>query len=238
MRAQRAAVTPLPVRDRGAGVTSRIRTSGPAGPEPGPDVTAIGRVEVPPGVAEQAGARDPAPVAEDLVGSEPRLRVVAVHVGGEARIGPEIVGHPFPHVADHLAAAESAVAVGEGAHVGAPARAPVEVRALWGRRIVPPGEPPLPRGEAAPAGARLQRGRRFPLRLGGQAAPGPRAVGLGLVPAHVDDGPVRLEPDPAVEVAAMPAHRVATPVHGVRGLDARAPPPPTLAPQLAPRVAS
>src|SRR5437667_158850 len=178
MRAQRAAVTPLPVRDRGgAGVTSRILTSGPAGPEAGPHVAAIGRIEVPPRVTQQAGSRYPAAAPQDLVRPEPGLRVVAVHVGGEAGIGPEVVRDPLPHVADHLTAPERAVAGREGAHVGAAPRPGVQVRAVRCRRVVAPGEPPLARRDAPGTGTRFEGGRGFPLRFGGQAAPGPGTEG-------------------------------------------------------------
>ena len=80
-RAQRSAVTRLPLRERGgAGVTMQIFMAQRAGAEAGPDVAAVGRVEVAPGVAEQARARRPAAAAQHLVVAEPRLGVLPVGV--------------------------------------------------------------------------------------------------------------------------------------------------------------
>src|SRR5206468_1636602 len=107
-------------------------------------------------------------------------------------------------------------------------------------------EPGLPRsrGSAAPGEAVLRplRGvegrRRLPLRLRRQAAPRPAAIGLGLVPAHVEDGAMRLQSQPAVEVAPLPAIARTTPVDRPLGADHGAPPPALFAPQLAAAVAA
>ena len=46
------------------------------------------------------------------MGAEPRLRVFLVRIYGKSRIRHEIIGGPFPYIADHLAAAEGAIAAG------------------------------------------------------------------------------------------------------------------------------
>src|SRR5262249_46883896 len=100
-------------RDRTAAETlaaGPLEGSENAGAEAGEDVAAVGREEVAIGRARDAGARCPAAAAQDLARSEPGLRVVLVGIGGEAGERQEIRRRPFPDIADHLAAAEGAVA--------------------------------------------------------------------------------------------------------------------------------
>ena len=44
------------------------------------------------------------------MGAEPRLRVFLVRIYDKPWIRHEIIGRPFPYIADHLAAAEGAIA--------------------------------------------------------------------------------------------------------------------------------
>src|SRR6516225_9630264 len=106
-RAERLAVARGSVMELRAGEPPALQF---ARSEAGPDIAAARRVEVAPGVADQPSARGPAAAAQDFVGAKPGLGVFLVRVGHEAGIGTEIVGAPFPDVADHLAAAEDAVA--------------------------------------------------------------------------------------------------------------------------------
>src|SRR5262245_54597486 len=79
----------------------------------------MGLVEVPPGVAQQPAWCCPGAAAQRLVSSKPGLRVFLVRIGNETGKGHEIVGRPLPNVADHLPAAEWAVAGGKRAYVRA-----------------------------------------------------------------------------------------------------------------------
>ena len=46
------------------------------------------------------------------MGAEPRLRVFLVRIYDKPWIRRELIGRPFPYIADHLAAAEGAIAAG------------------------------------------------------------------------------------------------------------------------------
>src|SRR3989442_11817815 len=117
-----------------------------AGAEARQHVAPIRRVEVPPGVAQQASPGCPAAAAQHLVRSrEPGLRILLVRVGDEAWVGLEIARGPLPDVADHLPAAVRAVAGGMAPDVDPPSGTAVEVRAALVLRVVSPGESPLPR---------------------------------------------------------------------------------------------
>ena len=73
------------------------------------------------------------------MGAEPRLRVFLVGIYDKPGIRREIIGRPFPHIADHLAAAEGAIA----ARVRADLRrtgAPIQVSALGCGRAIAPGK--------------------------------------------------------------------------------------------------
>jgi hypothetical protein len=164
---------------------------------------------------------------------EPRLGVVLVRVGDKAREGAEVVRAPFPEVPDHLPQPERAVAVREGCNVHHVEQTPVQVGVARRGRLVSPGiephagcyAPRVPRG--------LGRGGQLPLRLGRQAASGPAAVGLGLVPVDVDYGLVRGQRLDPVEVAAVPLTVSLRPVDGVLSAGVDAPVPALLAPHLA-----
>src|SRR2546425_849538 len=148
-----------------------------AGAEARQHVAPIRRVEVPPGVAQQASPGGPAAAAQHLVGSrEPGLRVLLVRVGDEAWVGLEIARGPLPDVTHHLPAAVRAVAGGMAPDVDRPSGAAVEVGAALIGRIVSPGESPLPR----------RGGPEPPPPLGGKPPPRPAAIPLRLEPANVD----------------------------------------------------
>src|SRR4030042_5874125 len=84
--------------------------SGRAGAEAGEDVVAVGRVEIAEGVAEQAGPRGPAASPQHFLLAERGGRGLRVGVELQSRVGLQGVGGPFPNVAEHLPAAEGAVA--------------------------------------------------------------------------------------------------------------------------------
>src|SRR5262249_21785838 len=143
-----------------------------------------------------------------------------------------------PDVADHLTAAEGAVAGRQRAHVEAAHGPRVEVRPLRRRGLVPPRKAALALREAAASRTGLQGRGRLPLGFGREPTAGPPTVGLGSVPAPVDPGPVGLEGDPAIEVAALPAPIGAPPVEGMIGADAAPPLPAGLAPRLRTPIAA
>src|SRR5690242_20419525 len=93
-----------------------LRVEG-AGAQPREDVAPLPHVEVAPGPADQPRARRPAAAPEHLLGAEVRLRILLVRIADETGIRRERVRHPFPDVADHLPAADRAVAGGKRAHV-------------------------------------------------------------------------------------------------------------------------
>ena len=135
MRAQRTAVTRLPVADPGgAGVTmqdlhdatrrcgSRPRRRGGRACRSCARCCGAGA----PRVAQQ-------PPRSTLWVPNQGSRVLLVRVGDEAGVGQEVARRPLPDVADHLPAAEGAVARGQRADVDAAAAPAVEVGAV-GRR--------------------------------------------------------------------------------------------------------
>src|SRR5262245_63483966 len=107
--------------------------------------------------------------------AEPRTRVVAIGIDDEAGVRLERGGGPLPDVAEHLAATERAVAVGQRSDVDAAERAAIEVRARRPtRRIgwtVAPRVAPLARRQRAGA-IGLGGGGHLPFGLGRQATPG------------------------------------------------------------------
>src|SRR5215467_7488879 len=136
-------------------------------------VAPVGRVEVPPGVAQEPSTCRPAAAAQHLVGSrEPGLRILLVRVSDEPGIGLEGARGPLPDVADHLPASVLGVAGGMAPDLDGAACEAVEVGALRVRRSISPGEPALARAA----------GRELPLRLGGKAPPRPAAVRLRFEP--------------------------------------------------------
>src|SRR5579875_2583639 len=240
MRAQRRAVTRLPVWvPVGAGVTREIRTASSldrAGAEAGPDIPALRREVVAPGVPDESRPGGPGAAAQDFALPEPRLGILPVRVGDESRIREKRAARPFPDVADQLAAPRGTIALRERAHVHAPHAAPVEVGVRRGGRAVAPGEAPLAPGELQALGVDLRGGREFPLRFRRQPASRPPAVRIRLVPVDVHDRAVRLEGDPPVEVAPAPGATGAPPVHRLLRLGTLAPAPSVVAPPFAPPV--
>src|SRR5438067_12594790 len=88
-------------------------------------------------------------------------------------------------------------------------------------------------------GVRFGRGRDLPLEFRRHPPAGPATISLGLVPAHVDDGAVRLQRYPAVEMAAPPRAGIATlPVHRVLRLQTLPPVPARGAPEFRPLIAA
>src|SRR6476620_8210248 len=81
-----------------------------AGPEPGKDVVPIGRKEIPIPGPGNACARRPAPTAQYLSSSKPRLRIVFIGVGAKSGKRREVGGRPLPNISDHLPATECTVA--------------------------------------------------------------------------------------------------------------------------------
>src|SRR6185503_8827576 len=68
------------------------------------NIIPLRRIEIAPGVADEAAGCGKAPAAQHLVRAEPGLGVFLVRVDREARVGIERARRPFPHIADHLAA--------------------------------------------------------------------------------------------------------------------------------------
>src|SRR5262249_58831205 len=128
------------------------------------------------------------------------------------------------HVAEHLPAAARAVARRERRDPHAAPGPAVQVGPVRRWRGVPPRE------EALPPALRRPGRRRLPLGLGREAPSGPAAIRLGLVPADVDHRAVRLQRYPAVEVAPLPAARLASPVGRLFRARALPPEPPLRAP--------
>src|SRR2546428_7603983 len=83
-----------------------------------------------------------------------------VRIANESGIGLEGVGDPLPHVADHLTAADGAVAGGQRPDVDRAAGPVIEIHTARRRWVVAPGEPP------PGTSRRLQSPRHFPLCLG------------------------------------------------------------------------
>src|SRR6516165_6459594 len=112
----------------------------PAGAESCPNVAPIRSVEVPPSSAKQARLRRPGATAQHLVSAEPGLRVFAVRIDLESRVWLEVAGGPLPDVADHMAAAEGAVAFRKCADIYGAHRAPAQISPLQSQRVIAPGK--------------------------------------------------------------------------------------------------
>src|SRR5712691_9551899 len=143
--------------------TSPAMTSRRAGAKPGDDVVALGREEVAIAGPRQARAGRPRSAAQRFSGAEPRLRIILVRVRGEAGKRQEIRGRPFPHVAEHLPAAERAVACWERCDVDRRREGEIEIGVpMVGRRLAPwPAALALGKPRAARDG--LADRRRLPL---------------------------------------------------------------------------
>src|SRR5262249_16988459 len=146
----------------------------------------------------------PTAASQDLVGSEPRRRVLFVRVRHESRIGQEVATRPFPDVADHLPATESAVTVRKIRNVHTSHGPPLQIGS--------PGHPPLP-SQRTPA-FRNTRGRRLPCLFGRQTSAGPAAVCICFIPVDMNYRSIRLQWNPAIEITPQPASsRFALPVN-------------------------
>ena len=130
------------------------------------------------------------------MGAEPGLRVFLVRIYDKPWIRREIIRRPFPYIADHLAAAEGAIAARVSADFGQTG-APVQVSALSGGRIIAPGK--MTPAVAQAVGFRFRRGGCFPFRLCRQSPTRPIAVGLGFVPADMNDRQIFIERDILIE---------------------------------------
>src|SRR5262249_14579906 len=95
----------------------RLPRSQWAAADAGDDVVAVGCKKVAVARTRNARAGRERPAAQHLAGVEPGARIVFVRISREARERHEIRCRPFPHVADHLSAAERAVARGTGGHI-------------------------------------------------------------------------------------------------------------------------
>src|SRR5205809_1450790 len=72
------------------------------------DIATIGKVEVAETVVHEAAARSEASAAQDIVRTEPRLRVFLVRIRVESRIRKERRRSPLPHAAQQLTQARPA----------------------------------------------------------------------------------------------------------------------------------
>src|SRR5437868_1209747 len=136
--------------------------------------------------------------------AEPRLRVLFVRIGHETRIGQEVTAGPLPDIAEHLSAAEGTIPIGEGCDIDAAERPAVQVGAAGSGRFIAPGKTSLALAESSTAGRRLSGSGHLPFSLGRQAAAGPAAISIRLVPVDMKDRPVELERKPLIEVAPLP----------------------------------
>src|SRR3990172_4014608 len=84
--------------------------SGRAGAKAGEDIVPVRRVEIAEGIEEQTTAGGPAASPQHFLLAERGGRVLRVGVELESRVGLKGVGGPFPDIAEHLPAAEGAVA--------------------------------------------------------------------------------------------------------------------------------
>src|SRR5262249_1767148 len=121
------------------------------GPEPGNDVIPIGWKEIPIPRSSNARTRRPAPAAQYLAFSKPRLRVVLVRVGNKSLKGCGVGGRPLPKFSNLLPAPEGAVAAGASRYIDWSIVRKIEI-CMLARRLRPtPGpnslnfrEPPAP----------------------------------------------------------------------------------------------
>src|ERR1051326_1873996 len=88
-----------------------VQFSESAGTEAGKYVVAIGRKEIPIGRPRNPCAARPGAAAQYLSRAEPRLRIILIRIGDKAGKRRKVGGRPFPDIADHLPAAERAVAL-------------------------------------------------------------------------------------------------------------------------------
>jgi hypothetical protein len=140
---------------------------------------------------------------------------------------PEVVRGPLPDVADHLPATPGAVPGWQRGHITAAQGVTVQLGACRARWGIAPGKAAFRAGQVETAGC-----CGLPLGFGRQPPAGPAAVGLGLIPVDVEDRPVRLQRQPAVEVAPKPALCLTPPVQRLLGSRRLLPVPASRTPQL------
>src|SRR3972149_7488263 len=207
--------------------SARLRS---AGAKTGEDVIAVGRIEVAECVADDARARCPAPAAKHLLLPEGWRRVLGVRIQDEPGIRTERVGGPFPDISHHLTTSEGAIPRWERPHVDAAHVERGEVGPFRTGKLTAPGKVALAIRAVATVRRPLPAGCQLPLGFRGQSTPGPRAVGIGLVPVDMRhrleglDGGQCIEPSPAPMVA------IALPIDRMLRLRPRAPLPTFIAP--------
>src|SRR5439155_12262064 len=141
---------------------------------------------------------------------------------------------PFPHVAEHLPAAERAVACWERRDVDRRREGEIEIGVPMVRRCLAPWPAALAVGKARAARYGLADRRRLPFRLGRQAAPRPAAPGLRLVPIDERDGRVGGQLlSFGMAAPCPPAVVLGQPIDRALGACALAPGPARLGPKLA-----
>src|SRR4051794_14589487 len=108
-------------------------------PEAAEDLAADGVIPVAEGVAHGAGTSSPGTASEHLVvAAEEGLGVLLVGKALEPGIRLEITGGPFPHVADHPAAADGRDILWIAAHRRGSKAALVYIRQVPGDGVLPP----------------------------------------------------------------------------------------------------
>src|SRR5215469_5025264 len=206
LRVQRFHANPLPGANSAAlpiGWTAKrvlLRTS----PEAAKYVIAIRRKEIPVRGAGESSAGCPTPAAQYLAFAKPWLRIVFVRIQSKSRKRHEVRRRPFPDIADHLPAAEGAVARGVSRDNERRVKSKIEIRVLMRWRGSAPGPRPLHLGKTIAISAWLANCRRLPLRLGGQPALRPAAPGLGFVPVDENNRSVGRKNLGAVVAAPCP----------------------------------
>src|SRR6516165_2814684 len=206
LRVQRVHANPLPransARRRSVGRRSAflLRTS----PKAAKYVIAIRRKEIPVRGAGESPAGCPTPAAQYLAFAEPGLRIVLVRIRSKSRKRHEVRRRPFPDIADHLPAAEGAVALGVSRDIERSVKSKIQIRVLMRWRGSAPGPRPLHLGKTIAISAWLANCRRLPLRLGGQPALRPATPGLGFVPVDENNRSVGRKNLGAVVAAPCP----------------------------------
>ena len=136
------------------------------------------------------------------MGAEPGLRVFLVRIYDKPRIRREMIGRPFPYIADHLPATEGAIAIRVGAHFHQ-TRAPVQVSSVRCGRIIAPGK--MTALFTQTVAFRFPGGGNFPFRLCRESSISPIAVGLGFVPADMNYRQIFIERDMLIKDPLAPA---------------------------------
>jgi len=150
------------------------------------------------------------------VGAEPRLRVFLVRIYDKPRIRCEIIRSPFPNIADHLTATESAVPAWMRAHLSQTRGVPVQVSSFHTGRIVAPRKMAAVILEKLAIRGQLRGRSDFPFRLCRQSPPGPIAVSLSFLPVNVNHGEMFVWLYVAIKKTLLPATvRIAPPISGM-----------------------